>query len=141
MRTTLPKDPGPNRPWLLVDANGKVLGRMAVKIANLLRGRDQASFSPQVDTGAFVIVVNADKVKLTGNKEEQKIYHQFSGWPGGLKDFKASVVRARHPDRMVRLAVKGMLPRNTLSRQIIRRLKVYAGDVHPHEAQNPKKVE
>jgi len=138
MKTTLPKDPGDTRTWLLVDADNKTLGRLAVRIADALRGKDKPTFSPQVDTGVFVVVVNAEKIKLTGRKEEQKIYQRYSGYRGGRKETKASVVRERHPDRMIKQAVKGMLPKNNLSRQMFRRLKVYAGDTHPHEAQAPQ---
>jgi large subunit ribosomal protein L13 len=135
------KDPGQDRAWLLVDAADKPLGRVAVKIADALRGKDKPTFTPHVDTGDFVVVVNAEKVKLSGNKDENKIYHRYSGWRSGLKEIKASVMRERHPDRMVRLAVRGMLPKNRLSRRVFRRLKVYAGTEHPHEAQNPKQVD
>ena len=107
----------------------------------MLRGRDKPTFTPHIDTGLFVVVVNAEKVKLTGRKEEQKIYQRYSGYRGGLKETKAAEMRARHPDRMISLAVKGMLPKNNLSRQMFRRLKVYAGDTHPHEAQNPTRVD
>lgn len=141
MKTFLPKDPGNDRSWLLVDAQDKPLGRLAVKIANILRGKNKVTFTPHVDTGDFVVVINAGKVKLTGRKDEQKIYQRYSGYRGGLKEIKASVVRERHPDRLIKLAVRGMLPKNNLSRKLFRRLKVYAGDRHPHAAQNPRKVE
>jgi len=141
MKSFLPKDPGDQREWLLVDADNKVLGRLATGIADRLRGKNKVVFSPQVDTGDFIVVVNADKVKLTGRKEEQKVYQRYSGYRGGLKEMKASVLRERHPERLVELAVKGMLPKNNLSRQMFSRLKVYAGDKHPHAAQKPRKVE
>ena len=141
MKTTLPKDPGSDREWLLVDADSQVLGKLSVQVANMLRGRDKPTYTPQVDTGAFVVVVNAGKVKLTGKKDEQKVYHRYSGYRGGLRGIKAAVMRERHPDRIVRLAVKGMLPNNRLSRRTFRRLKVYAGPDHPHAAQKVKKVE
>jgi len=141
MKTFLPKDPGDGRKWLLVDADGKTLGRLAVRIADALRGKDRPTFSPQVDTGDFVVVINAEKVKLTGRKEDQKMYKRYSGYRGGLKETKASVLRARHPDRMITLAVRGMLPKNNLCRGMVRRLKVYAGNEHPHEAQGPQKVD
>ena len=140
MKTFLPKDPGDNRAWLLVDAKDKPLGRLAVRIADALRGKNKPIFTPHVDTGDFVVVINAEKVKLTGKKEKQKIYQRFSGFRDGRKTTPASVMRERHPDRMIKLAVRGMLPKNTLSRGMFRRLKVYAGDKHPHEAQNPAKV-
>ena len=141
MKTTLPKDPGIKRGWSLVDIGDKPLGRAAVVIANLLRGKDRPDFSPQVDMGDFVIVLNAGKVKLTGNKEEQKIYHDYSGYRGGLKETKASAVREKHPDRMIRDAVRGMLPKNRLGRRYAKRLRVYEGTEHPHAAQNPNVVE
>ena len=137
MKSTLPKDPGSDREWILVDAANKPLGRLAVEIANILRGKNKPTFSPQVDTGEFVIVVNAEKVKLTGRKEEQKIYKRYSGWRGGLKQVVAKEVRAKHPERMITQAVKGMLPKNNLSRKTLGRLKVYAGAEHPHAAQQP----
>ncbi|MDA1044625.1 MAG: 50S ribosomal protein L13 [Verrucomicrobia bacterium] len=137
MKTTLPKDPGENRPWIVIDANGQHLGRLAVHIANVLRGKNKPTFTPHVDTGDFVVVVNAEKVTLTGKKEEQKIYQNFSGWRGGLKETKAGDLRARHPERMIQHAVKGMLPKNNLSRQMFSRLKVYVGAEHPHAAQQP----
>ncbi len=137
MKTFIPKDPGENRRWLVVDAAGKPLGRLAVEIANALRGKDQPTFTPWVDTGAFVVVTNAAKVKLTGNKEQDKIYQHFTGYRGGLYETTAEEMRAKHPDWMIKKAVEGMLPGNTLARGMMRRLKVYAGAEHPHEAQNP----
>ena len=141
MKTTVAKNPGTERVWLLVDAEEKVLGRLAVKIADILRGKNKPTFTPHVDTGDFVVVINAEKVKLTGNKNDEKLYKRYSGHRGGLKEEKASVVRERHPDRMIRQAVKGMLPKNAMSRKVFTRLKVYAGDKHPHEAQQLRKVE
>ena len=137
MKTFIPKDPGENRRWLVVDAAGKPLGRLAVEIANALRGKDQPTFTPWVDTGAFVVVTNAAKVKLTGNKEQNKIYQHFTGYRGGLYETTAEEMRVKHPDWMIKKAVEGMLPGNTLARGMMRRLKVYAGAEHPHEAQNP----
>lgn len=141
MKSYVAKDPGADRAWLLVDAADKPLGRVAVKIADALRGKDKPTYTPHVDTGDFVVVINADKVKLTGNKDEKKMYRRYTGWRGGLRETKAATVRERHPDRMIRLAVRGMLPKNTLSRSAARRLKVYAGAEHPHEAQNPQQVD
>lgn len=129
------------RKWYLVDAAGQPAGRLAVKIARVLRGRDLPTYTPHVDTGAFVVVVNAEKVRLTGRKEDQKLYKNFSGYPGGLKLRPARVIRQRNPERIIRQAVKGMLPRNKLSRQILKRLKVYAGPEHPHAAQQPQPME
>ena len=141
MKTTIAKQAELAREWHLVDASDQVLGRLAVKIANALRGRNKPTYTPHVDTGDFVIVINADKVKLTGNKEEQKIYQRYSGYRGGLKETKASVLRERHPERLIQLAVKGMMPKNARSRAAFKRLKVYAGESHPHEAQHPKATE
>lgn len=141
MKSFVAKDPGTERAWYVVDASGKTLGRLAVKIANALRGKDSPAFTPHVDTGAFVVVTNAEKVKLTGKKDEQKLYQRYSGYRSGLKETPASVLRERHPDRLIKLAVKGMLPRNNLSRKMMTRLKVYAGAEHPHEAQQPQTVD
>ena len=137
MKTFVPKDPGENRRWLVVDAKGKTLGRLAVVIANALRGKDQPTYTPWVDTGAFVVVTNAEKVKLTGTKEQNKIYQHYTGFRSGLYETTAEEMRAKHPDWMIKKAVEGMLPGNNLARQMMRRLKVYAGPAHPHEAQNP----
>lgn len=139
MKTFLPKEPDyASREWVLVDAADKPLGRLAVRIAEVLRGRNKPTFSPQVDTGAFVVVVNAASVKLTGRKETLKIYQSFSGYPGGLKEMTAGEVRKRHPDRLITLAVKGMMPKGALSRNMLKRLKVYPDVNHPHKAQNPR---
>lgn len=137
MKTFVPQDPGENRRWLVVDAEGKSLGRLAVAIATALRGKDQPTFTPWIDTGAFVVVTNAEKVKLTGNKEQDKIYQHYTGWRGGLYETTAEQMRAKKPELMVKKAVEGMLPGNKLARGMMRRLKVYAGSEHPHAAQNP----
>jgi large subunit ribosomal protein L13 len=141
MKTFLPKDSGTDRTWFVVDAFDKPLGRLAVGLAAMLRGKNKVTFSPQVDNGDFVVVINAEKVKLTGKKEEMKIYDFYSGFRGGLKEITAAAMREKHPERMIQLAVKGMLPKNTMSASLMARLKVYAGDKHPHAAQNPKIVE
>jgi len=141
MKTTIPKTGARSRDWLVVDAAGKPLGRLAVRIADALRGKNRPDFTPHVDTGDFVVVINAEKVALTGRKNEKKVYRRYSGHRGGLKEIPASVLRQRHPDRLIRLAVKGMLPKNSLSRRMFRRLKVYAGVQHPHAAQHPHAVE
>lgn len=138
MKTFLPKITDKDRRWHLIDATEKPLGRLAVRIANILRGKNKAIFAPQIDTGDYVVVINAAKVGLTGKKETQKIYKHFSGYRSGLKELEANVVREKHPDRMISLAVKRMLPRNHTSRKLMTRLKIYAGDKHPHTAQNPK---
>lgn len=141
MKTFLPNDPGSNRAWYVVDADGKTLGRLAVRIANTLRGRLKPTYSPQVDTGDFVVVINAGKVRLTGNKAETKTYKRYTGYWSGLKTVKAGELRDRHPEKMIKLAVKGMLPDNNLSRKAISRLKVYAGDTHPHAAQKLQQLD
>ncbi len=140
MNTFFPKDPGENRKWILVDAAGVPAGRLAVFVANALRGKDKPDYTPWVDTGAFVVVVNASKVKLSGRKEQQKTYERFSGWRGGHVVLPASVVRAKDPARIVTEAVKGMLPGNKPARDMMRRLLVYPGAEHPHAAQKPVAV-
>ena len=140
MKTFFPKDPGANRRWLLVDAADKPVGRLAVTISNALRGKDLPTYTPWVDTGAFVVVVNAAKAKLSGRKETQKTYERFSGWRGGHVVLPASVVRAKDPARLITEAVKGMLPGNKLARQMMRRLLVYPGATHPHAAQKPAAI-
>ena len=127
--------------WYIIDANDRVLGRLASKIANILRGKDKAIFSPHVDTGDFVIVVNAEKVKLTGNKLQGKVYYHHSGYPGGIKAINAEKLLAKKPEELLRRAVKGMLPKNKLGRKIFKKLKVYAGPQHEHEAQQPKQIQ
>ena len=135
-----PKAPGDNRKWYLVDAKDQVLGRLAVVIANKLRAKDLPTFDPSVDAGAFVVVINAGQVKLTGKKEEQKDYQRYSGFRGGLKHFTAAEMRERHPDRMIKEAVWGMLPKNTIARKMMTRLKVFAGSEHTHAAQKPETI-
>ena len=129
------------RQWHLVDATDKPAGRLAVKIANILRGKDKPTFTPHVDTGDFIIVINAEKVKLTGSKDDKKIYKHYTGYPSGLREYTAKAVRKKNPTRIIVQAVEGMLPKNRLSRQLIKRLKVYAGTEHPHVAQNPQPLE
>lgn len=131
----MPKEAEIDRQWFLVDCEDKTVGRIAVKIANILRGRNKPTYTPHVDTGDFVVVINAEKVKFTGNKEEKKLYQTYSGWRGGLKEMPAKDLRVRHPEDIIKLAVKGMLPHNNLSRHTFKRLKVYAGAEHPHTAQ------
>ena len=141
MKTFVPKEADIKRDWYVVDAEGKTAGRLAVVIANVLRGRNKPTYTPHVDTGAFVVVVNAEKIKLTGNKEEKKIYQDYSGYSSGLTETKAKDIREKNPERIITQAVKGMLPTNRLSRQILTRLKVYAGPEHPHAAQQVKELE
>ena len=126
------------RQWYVIDAEDLILGRMATRIATVLRGKHKVSFTPHVDTGDYVIVVNASKVQLTGRKFEQKLYHRYSGYFGGLKSINAERVRETDPERMIMHAVKGMLPKNRLGRHMLDKLKVYGGAEHPHEAQQPK---
>ena len=133
-------NPGDNRQWFVVDAKGRPLGRLAVVIANKLRAKDLPTFDPSVDAGAFVIVVNAAQVKLTGKKEEQKEYQRYSGYRGGLKRFTAAQMRAKHPDRMIYEAVRGMLPKNNIARKMMTRVKVFAGPEHTHAAQKPETI-
>ncbi len=139
-KSTRGVNPGDSRKWLLVDAKDVVLGRLAVVIANKLRAKDSPSFDPSVDAGAFVIVVNAAKVKLTGKKEEQKDYQRYSGYRNGLKHFTAAEMRASHPERMIMEAVWGMLPKNNIARKMMTRLKVFAGAEHTHAAQKPEMI-
>jgi large subunit ribosomal protein L13 len=127
--------------WYLVDADGKTLGRLATVVADTLRGKRKPTFTPHVDTGDFVIVVNAEKVHVTGRKAQQKEYDSYSGWPGGRKVRTFDTVMKKHPERIIAHAVKGMIPRNTLGRAIFRKLKVYAGPDHPHQAQKPEPLE
>jgi large subunit ribosomal protein L13 len=129
------------RNWLLVDASGKTLGRLATRIADALRGKRKPGYTPHIDTGDFVVVVNAEKIAVTGNKGEQKLYYRHSGYPGGLRTRTLDEMLERRPEEVLRLAVKGMLPRTRLGRQQLRKLRVYAGPDHPHEAQKPRPID
>jgi large subunit ribosomal protein L13 len=131
----------PSVRWHLIDANGQVLGRIATRAARILQGKHKPTYTPFIDTGDHVIVVNAATVKLTGRKEDQKIYRQHSGYEGGLRETRARIVRQRHPERIVEDAVRGMLPKTKLGEAMYRKLKVYAGADHPHAAQKPTKIE
>ena len=137
-RTILPGLDEIDRKWFVVDASDQVLGRLATRLATLLMGKDRPNYTDFLDTGAFVIVVNADKVRLTGKKWSQKVYYSHSRYPGGLKEITAENLLRRYPDRLVRLAVRGMLPKNKLGKRMIRKLKIYAGADHPHQAQKPE---
>ncbi len=139
-RTYSAKNSEVNRAWFVVDAEGKTLGRLATAIAATLRGKNKPMYTPHVDTGDFVIVLNADKVKVTGKKESQKMYYRHSDYPGGLKTTALRDVRARHPERIIESAVRGMLPRNTLGTQQLKKLKIFTGNNHPHGAQNPQEL-
>lgn len=138
MRTFNSKSTDIDRKWYIVDATDQVLGRVATRIATVLRGKHKPVFSPHADTGDFIIVVNADKVLLTGKKEEQKMYFRHTGYPGGGKFTTVAEMRKKHPERIIANAVKGMLPRGPLGRQQFRKLKIYAGSDHPHQAQRPE---
>ena len=140
MKTFLAKKETVQPKWYLIDAQGQVLGRLAVKAANIIRGRHKASYTPSVDTGDYVVVINAEKVVLTGKKEEQNEYMFFSGFVGGESYRQASLMRERHPEFIVKHAVKGMLPKNRIAARMLTKLRVFAGSKHSHEAQNPVKV-
>lgn len=125
----------------MVNAEGKTLGRLASRIAAILRGKHKAEFTPHVDAGDFVVVINVDKLKVTGNKTQDKQYHHHSGYPGGLKTINFADLQAKKPQRILELAIKGMLPKGPLGRQLYRKLKIYAGDQHPHQAQQPELID
>tara|TARA_Y100001978_G_scaffold172246_1_gene162447 strand:- start:2291 stop:2722 length:432 start_codon:yes stop_codon:yes gene_type:complete len=136
-KTTTPSVNSITREWFLVDAKGQTLGRLASEVANVLRGKNKPTFTPHLDTGDFVIVVNAEKVEVSGKKASQKLYRRHSGRPGGMKIEKFETLKERIPERIIEQAVKGMLPHNSLGRQQFKKLKVYKGSEHPHDAQNP----
>jgi large subunit ribosomal protein L13 len=138
MKTVIPSPDAIERQWHLIDAEGVVLGRIASRAAMLLQGKHKPSYTPFLDTGDHVVVVNAAKVRLTGRKDDQKLYRRHSGYPGGLTETKARVVRSTRPQRMVEEAISGMLPKSKLGKQMYRKLQVYAGPKHPHDAQKPK---
>ena len=138
MTTPMAKKGKVEQKWHLVDANGKTLGRLATRVAMLLRGKHKPIYTPHVDTGDFVIVVNAKKITLTGKKWTDKVYIHHSGYPGGLKSITAGKMREKKPERLVTMAVQGMLPKNKLGRKMIKKLKVYPGEAHPHQAQQPE---
>lgn len=141
MRTYSAKPAEVKRDWYVVDADGKVLGRLAAEIARRLRGKHKPEYTPHVDTGDYVVVVNAEKVRVTGNKEKDKMYYRHSGYVGHLKSINLAKLRASHPERILNTAVKGMLPKNPLGRAMFRKLKIYAGPEHKHQAQQPKVLE
>ena len=141
MRTYVPKADDVRRDWYVVDAAGHTLGRLATRIATILRGKHKAVFTPSTDMGDFVIVINADKIELTGRKRQQKLYYHHSGYMGGLRAVPFERMLATHPERIIRFAVEGMLPHNRIGRAMLRKLKVYAGPEHPHQAQNPKPLD
>jgi large subunit ribosomal protein L13 len=137
MKTYLPKINQDQKKWHVVDADGAVLGRVAVQVANILRGKDKPVFTPHLDAGDFVVVINAEKIVLTGNKETAKEFMSYSGWKGGEKYKTVAQVREKHPERLIMHAVKGMLPKNRLGARLLTKLKVYKGTEHPHSAQQP----
>ncbi len=134
-----PKDV--EREWLLIDAEDQVLGRVASKAAQILKGKHKPQYTPHIDTGDFVVIINADKIKVTGTKAAAKTYYHHSGYPGGLKSETFTEAMAKHPERVIEHAVKGMLPKNTLGRAMGKKLKVYTGSEHPHQAQSPREIE
>ena len=140
MKTYYAKPGEVEREWLLIDATDVVLGRLASNVAQILKGKNKPQYTPHVDTGDFVIIVNADKIRVTGNKAAQKAYFRHSGYPGGLKEVSFQRMIERHPERVIEKAVKGMLPKNTLGRKMGTKLKVYAGPNHPHQAQKPRQI-
>lgn len=140
MSTAIAKEQDINRGWYVVDLENVVLGRAATEIARILRGKHKPIYSPAVDTGDFVIVVNADKIQLTGNKLKDKKYYHHTGYPGGIREINAEKLLAKKPEMLVQTAVKGMLPKNRLGRKMITKMKVYAGSEHPHTAQQPKEL-
>ena len=141
MKTYSAKTESVQRDWYIVDAEGKTLGRLAVEIATRLRGKHKPEYTPHVDTGDYIVVVNAEKVAVTGNKATQKTYYSHTGYPGGIKDITFDKLIEKAPERVIQSAVKGMLPRGPLGREMFRKLKVYAGAEHPHTAQQPQALE
>ena len=141
MSTTFAKKRELEPGWYVIDANGQVLGRMATRIANILRGKHKPTYMPFLDTGDHVIVVNAERIMLTGNKDKDKVYYRHSGYPGGIKEASAEEIRSKHPERLIESAVRGMLPKNRLGRAQFKKLKVYAGPDHPHQAQMPQTLD
>ena len=140
MKTYYAKPQEVEREWVLIDATDQVLGRVAVKAAHILKGKHKPQYTPHVDTGDFVVIINADKIRVTGNKAEDKRYYRHSGFPGGLKSESFNEAMAKHPERVIEHAVKGMLPKNTLGRAMGKKLKVYTGAEHPHMAQKPTEI-
>ncbi|CAI8166226.1 MAG: 50S ribosomal protein L13 [Synechococcus sp. CC9902] len=140
-KTSIPQIDSLERQWYLVDAENQTLGRLATEVAAVLRGKNNPNFTPHLDTGDFVVVVNADKIRVTGNKSTQKLYRRHSGRPGGMKTETFQALQERIPERIVEKAIKGMLPHNALGRQMFRKLKVYKGSEHPHSAQKPQALE
>lgn len=141
MKTYSAKSHEVKRDWYIVDATGKVLGRVAAEVARRLRGKHKPEFTPHVDTGDYIVVVNADKLRVTGNKAKDKLYHRHTTYPGGIRTTNFETLQAKHPKRVLQLAVKGMLPKGPLGYAMIKKMKVYAGAEHPHTAQQPKPLQ
>ena len=141
MKTYSAKAGDVHHDWFVVDAENKTLGRLAAEIAHRLRGKHKPEFTPHVDTGDYIVIVNAEKVRVTGNKEQGKMYWRHTGYPGGIRSTSVETMRTEHPERMLEIAVKGMLPKNPLGRAMFRKLKVYSGPGHPHSAQQPQVLE
>ena len=141
MKTFSAKSQTVKRDWFVIDATDKVLGRLATEVASRLRGKHKAEYTPHVDTGDYIVIINADKIRVTGNKEKAKTYYKHSGYIGGMKATTLDKMRAEHPERIIEIAVKGMLPKNPLGRAMYRKLKVYAGPEHQHQAQQPQPLE
>ena len=141
MKTYYAKPGEVQREWLLVDATDMTLGRLASAVAQILRGKNKPTYTPHVDTGDFVVVINCDKIKVTGAKVTDKVYYRYTNHPGGLRQETFQEAMAKHPERVIEHAVKGMLPKGTLGRQMLKKLKVYTGPEHPHQAQNPRKID
>lgn len=139
-KTYVTKPAEVERNWWVVDAKGETLGRLAARIAPILKGKHKPSYAPNVDAGDYVIVINAERIHVTGKKLDDKMYYRHSGYPGGLRKMTLRTLLAKHPDRVIRFAVRGMLPKNALGRHMLKKLKVYAGEEHPHEAQQPKEL-
>tara|TARA_B100000401_G_scaffold74340_1_gene45912 strand:+ start:25 stop:450 length:426 start_codon:yes stop_codon:yes gene_type:complete len=140
MKTTALRTQDIEQKWYLMDCSGKKLGRLSVQVANILRGKNKPEYTPNSDIGDFVVLVNAKKIEVTGNKAENKIYHRHTGYPGGIKKISFKDQLDKDPEKLIRDAVKGMLPKNRLNRQIIKKLKVYNDETHPHESQNPEVI-
>ena len=140
-KTFVTKKEDVRREWFVVDATGQTLGRLATRVARMLRGKHKPIYSPSIDTGDYVVVVNAEKIHVTGRKLDQKIYYRYTGYPGGLREITLRNLLQKHPTRVVERAVRGMLPKNRLGRQMFKKLKVYAGPDHPHKAQQPESLE
>ena len=141
MKTYIPKAAEIEKKWYLVDANDKILGRLATEIAKVLSGKNKPIYTPHLDVGDFVVVINAGKVKVTGGKEQKKIYYHYSGYPGGMKERTYQQVLDKRPEMIIRHAVRGMLPKSSLGRKMFKKLKVYPGEKHPHQAQQPERLE